>query len=118
MGKRTVRGERMSRLIDADALREAIAGHVCTVSTCGTVAEAKAKMEFKKQVLQDIEEQPTIEAEPVRRGHWEHDAYIGNLYKCTACGMGMYTSENYLLEHKYCFKCGAKMDEEVRNGNT
>ena len=101
----------MSRLIDRDALKT-----VLCASKCGVIDPTRCECGCMDVLC--IDDAPTIEAEPVRRGHWEHDAYIGNLYKCTACGMGMYTSENYLLEHKYCFKCGAKMDEEVRNGNT
>ena len=59
--------------------------------------------------VRDIENAPTIEAEPVRHGHWttqrtsEHD---GEWY-CSNCGYEPVVFEN---EH-YCQHCGARMDE-------
>lgn len=47
--------------------------------------------------------QPTIEAEPVRRGHWE-DLPCG-LLECSECG------ELEWHVHNYCPECGAKMYE-------
>ena len=76
------------------------------IEAADRIEELDERIAIMQESMEELEQR-----EPVRHGHWEHDAYIGNLYKCTACGMGMYTSENYLLEHKYCFKCGAKMDE-------
>lgn len=95
------------RLIDADELREAIEGHDCLASTRGIDTEAKAKMEFKKQVLQDIEEQPTIEAlekrdEPKmvevdrRMDSGMHLAHCPNCWKFI----------NNIHHNKYCGYCG------------
>ena len=51
--------------------------------------------------------QPTIEAEPIKHGHWESKFENGkiNTY-CSACG-----GITYGLYH-YCPNCGAKMGEE------
>ena len=55
------------RLIDADALIEIIGDHVTTVSVCPTVEWARGKTQMKQIVLEDIENAPTIEAEPVKK---------------------------------------------------
>lgn len=53
---------------------------------------------------------PTIDAEPVRHGHWKGKpiAGYGNV-KCSVCGM--FYSENSGLWN-YCPHCGAKMTEK------
>ena len=55
----------MSRLIDANALKETIEFHPTSVSVCMTVAEAKGQTEFKNRCLDDIDNAPTIPAIPV-----------------------------------------------------
>lgn len=60
----------------------------------------------------DIENAPTIEAEPVRHGRWikkqEKDTFAGYLYsyKCSECGRIEKCKE------PYC-NCGAKMDGDT-----
>ena len=59
-----------------------------------------------------IEELPSVEAEPVRHGHWKiKKASIhpyGNDVCCSECGHTMGSSFGY----KFCPMCGAKMDGE------
>ena len=55
------------RLIDADVLREVIEDHVTTVSCCPTADWSRGKTEFKKQVLEDIDNAPAVNTEPVRQ---------------------------------------------------
>ena len=56
-----------------------------------------------------INEQPTIDAEPVRHGKWiKHKDYPGLAYLCSECGR--FTTER----SHYCPDCGAKMDGERR----
>lgn len=55
----------MSRLIDADALKEKIEFHPTSVSVCMTVAEAKGQTYFKNRCLEDIDNAPTVDAIPV-----------------------------------------------------
>lgn len=67
-------------------------------------------------LLKALDYTPSADVEPVRHGHWEADvcdrvSLAGKLenficYKCSACGMFS------CQETKYCYNCGAKMDEE------
>lgn len=67
-------------------------------------------------ILTAIDYAPSADVEPVRHGHWEADVCdrvsmsgkLENLicYKCSACEMFS------CQETKYCYNCGAKMDEE------
>jgi hypothetical protein len=59
-------------------------------------------------MLYDFEYAPTIEAEPIRHGHWETRHGFSMLQKCSVCGY----EYNDLIEcDNYCGNCGAKMDE-------
>lgn len=72
-------------------------------------------------VLNSIDEQPTIEAEPVRHGKWatdKEDIEWGNSLKrkhCTNCGKRPHfdKEEREFILTNYCPHCGAKMDLEV-----
>lgn len=65
------------------------------------------------QVHFTIDEIPTVDAEPVRHGHWlfheEPDGYYHS--ECSECGQ--WCDEDVFLKGKwnYCPNCGAKMDE-------
>lgn len=83
------------RLIDADAFKEWVDKYYdCT--NLGAI------------VMSWIDEQPTIEAEPVKRGRWVSvKGYEGILYKCSACdGRWSHTT----IRTPYCGECGAKME--------
>jgi hypothetical protein len=75
-------------------------------------------LEFEiNTVLESIDEQPTIEAEPVRHGTWEtsfvYDQDGNKLYIHfhRECG---FEYRNYLEDERpYCPHCGAKMDGGV-----
>lgn len=67
----------------------------------------------------------TIEAEPIRHGHWIHvlDSEPYTEYVCSVCGtkasdfIGGTEMWYCLLKPNYCPNCGAKMDEkESENG--
>ena len=94
------------RPIDADAL---IPSEVHTV----VVRKADGE-EVWASVLyaEQIDNAPTVDAEPVRHGHWSK-RQDGELYNlpfsvvcCSVCGNPQST------ETPYCSNCGAKMDEE------
>lgn len=59
---------------------------------------------------------PTVDAEPVRHGHW-NEAKDGTLW-CSVCiSTGPYDEDSwgYVINaphYDYCPNCGAKMDEE------
>lgn len=67
-------------------------------------------------ILDSIDEQPTIEAEPVRHGYWiERDGIFKDgvikvdHLECSECGK---TQRRY-RDTPYCPNCGAKMDLEA-----
>ena len=94
----------MPRLIDAEKLWKAITTRIeeyCDIA----------------DLIEIIETQPTVDAEPVRHGHWlavkGWDDVIGELdnAECSVCHEtqeGEYWAKTY---YKYCPNCGAKMDE-------
>ena len=101
------------RLIDAEALKN----YMC--STCPN----KERCEDTEQVcsaILDVDEQPTIEAQPVKHGRWEHG-------ECSVCGASpldhvsgdMYVEVDYYPN--YCPSCGSQNadlwvdDESVPN---
>lgn len=75
------------RLIDADALIEEIDG-----ALLDSIAEGIA--------IEKIMEQPTVDAEPIRRGKWIDD-------NCSECGQYVYRGDM----RNYCPCCGARMEE-------
>ena len=68
---------------------------------------------------EDVEDAPTIDAEPVRHGRWELieeqqwncEFMILVAYKCSECGKEIVPNKE-----NYCPNCGAKMDVEVQDG--
>ncbi len=94
------------RLIDADVLLEQMKrrrGYV------GRASDAVCL----------VEDAPTVEAEPVRRGKWgEMPSYLPMtqtetanfpFFKCSQCGW----MRRRVNEYKYCPNCGARMESEV-----
>ena len=63
---------------------------------------------------------PTVDAEPVRHGHWINENLNGYQYwKSTCSKCGWYGYSNYdsyvdIYDFAYCPNCGAKMDEEEK----
>ena len=103
------------RLISADRLKRkyAILG-----------AEWSPKVSFEA-VLRDIDNQPTVDAEPVKRGRWINER-IHNLHngeqrdarECSECGAVyfVYDMANALDEvPRYCPNCGAKMEGVIED---
>lgn len=90
------------RLIDADMLKPDIKTF--------TSAYSEELTEFYSQKA--IANAPTIEAEPVRHGHWvcHHDIH-GISYFCSNCTCGVSDTDT----ENYCHYCGAKMDGKDGN---
>lgn len=88
------------RLIDADDLLE---------QRVYTVAKGKGfpYREAYKNMLDDIEHAPIIDAEPIRHAYWKTNVYASQVVVCSFC------NNTSLVPTTYCGNCGAKMDEEV-----
>lgn len=91
------------RLIDADAFRDEWLENGENEYVYDT-----------NSVLDSIDLQPTIDAEPVRHGRWIpqvfHEKLIGG--KCSECGKFKRSNNMGILQKSYkrCHRCGAKMD--------
>ena len=92
------------RLIDADAMKEYIDAQKGRPFIGCTVGEALKIM---------TDEQPTVEAKPVRHGRWKdctnHES-VDFEDKCSVCGYTMFADFSHRF--RYCPNCGARMEEE------
>lgn len=90
------------RLIDADNFRiDVLSWENCPNGFSDTYDKAR--------IIDAIDERPTIEVEPIRRGQWiPVKGYEGLLYKCSACE-GRWTHTT--IKTPYCHECGAKMED-------
>ena len=100
----------MRRLIDANVLKESVHAHDYVLKDC---LNSTDKGMFTVGIMQAIDEQPTIDAEPVRHGKWidiDEQIYTWKV-RCSCCGHErsmMSTQGNY---PNYCEACGARMDK-------
>ena len=78
----------------------------CTRDECGLTYEEDGcdACTFVKEV----EQAPTIEAEPVRHGEWVETKLPG-IIACSACGLERHKNLNLGAAWRYCPKCGAKV---------
>ena len=94
------------RLIDADALLR----HKRKMSG------AKFGGEFWDEAVlaSDIKSAPTVDAAPVRHGHWIRVSLIG-VFKCSECGSKITVTDSKFAKEVclWCLHCGAKMDEVI-----
>jgi hypothetical protein len=72
------------------------------------------------EIVEWVEQQPTIEAKPVVHAYWEkgcNDEYISiSWWTCSHCGKGALTKEETIYDQvltDYCPYCGAQMDEVI-----
>lgn len=97
------------RLIDADALRKAMY-HRAFETDGDTMWQSGCWVRYKA-IEQVVKEQPTVEAEPVRHGHWINhpdDLFpADSMIECSVCHEYEYATAN----DNFCGNCGAKMDE-------
>lgn len=92
----------MSRYVDIEPLENALKA----VEKRGEVAV------LLDELISVIAKYPTADVAEVRHGRWEETTTL-NLWECSVCGQMIY-SETVLDRktfHKWCGKCGAKMDE-------
>ena len=104
------------RLIDADALIDELTQRCCNncINRMGT-KNGKRKMVYEigdapclacevNDIKVELDEAPTIEAEPIRHGKWIHTGFME--VKCNNCGNVFHELE----DTNYCPHCGYKMD--------
>ena len=96
----------MTRLIDADALKDDILKSAVMIDDRGIQTGYEIAIEL-------IKRQPTIDAEPVRHGKWkqtylDHEAFgeRPSIFYCSACCACSNVKTNY------CPQCGCRMDED------
>lgn len=75
------------------------------------IDRSDCEIELVKAVIhrccEEIDKQPTIEAEPVRHGRWvHHNGGYSDHFECTACGDDIVLTGKW----RFCPNCGAKMD--------
>lgn len=88
------------RLIDADAMRADWLENGQNEYVYDTNA-----------TLDSIDEQPIVDAEPIRHGEWKN-THIGTI-ECSECGHGYNLVGMFVF---YCPHCGAKMDGGTEDG--
>lgn len=61
-----------------------------------------------------IQEQPTVDAEPVKHGKWivEYEVKDGRSMRCSECQMVFWVGSG--RNGNYCPNCGAKMEAEEK----
>ena len=104
------------RLIDANRLKQ----NVLDWENC---PNGFSDTYDKSRIIGEIDEAPTIDAEPIRYGHWiecesENGVYF---HECSVCKQrdmyqGTFTEWgvkgfSFYFKRRYCPFCGAKMDE-------
>ena len=63
---------------------------------------------LKERLRRLLESQPTVDAEPVRHGHWVRND--NGTYSCSECRSWIPNEQHYYA--RYCLFCGAKMGGE------
>lgn len=100
------------RLIDADALEDVLLNH--GFCYCGENEYSNGVAEGFLLAREDLKEAQTIDAEPIRHGHWikKEPAYSDGSdiyrYECSECHY--WDEHNVYREVPYCWHCGARME--------
>lgn len=99
----------MQRLIDANALIEKAYWHGEHPTVDRLFAEGVDAVD-----VSDIEEAPTIEAEPVRHGRWiepQRLYYGAKQYECSLCYSDIFWKKHSITDkYPHCPNCGCLMD--------
>jgi len=111
------------RLIDADALMESLKESTdramkwyedCKTYNSAMIGRAEQTIMTFNECGLRIKNAPTVDAVPVRYGHWKEDTGGYGFWICSHCGFVSEASAADLL-YRYCPHCGARMD--VKEGD-
>lgn len=70
----------------------------------------------EEDIREEIRKAPTVDAEPVRHGHWNRFSLNGYVdYVCSECGVSQNRHQVEWGSMKYCPSCGAKMDAQEKD---
>lgn len=102
----------MQRLIDANALRDKLQAEIDKgIPPFGDVmGSIRCGIRLARNIVED---EPTIDAEPVRHGKWESLTFTNasneeyTMHRCSECGLTTVTGW-----YHYCPNCGCRMDAE------
>lgn len=97
------------RLIDANALVKTIKGDRC--KGCNNYGCVMCRVCTWMDAMDYIEDAPTVDAQPVKRGKWECVNDDENVWMCTSCGneISLEVGNPAEFEWLFCPKCGADM---------
>lgn len=111
----------MVRLIDVDKLKQYIDDCECC-KKCDKIGfmcndDCELPDFLTPQWERVLNEQPTVDADPVRHGKWYvwYDTEDGRMLRCSECQMVFWVGSG--REGNYCPNCGAKMDAEQEKQN-
>ena len=90
------------RLIDADALYREVK------TECNPYGKPTIGFDDGKKVMEMINNQPTIDAEPVKHGHWENIPGMNNTVFCSECLAA--ANKKLAMKYKGCPFCLARMN--------
>lgn len=100
----------MDRLISANKLEAEMYHNAFEINTDLQKWDSGCWIRYK--MFENVmDEQPTVDAEPVRHGHWIRND--NGTYSCSKCQSWIPNEQHYYA--RYCLHCGAKMDEEKEN---
>ena len=102
----------MQRLIDANALRDKLQKEIdkATPPYDDVIGSIRCGVRLARNIVED---EPTIDAEPVRHGKWirQTDTRFGEMLNdiliCSECNIAFPTVN--MIRRSYCPNCGAKM---------
>ncbi len=95
----------MKKLVELDAALEGLE-NLNAISFYEANEHSKEAYMETKGMLKAL---PTVDAVPVRYGHWKEDTGGYGFWICSACGFVSEASAADML-YKFCPVCGARMD--------
>ena len=101
------------RLIDADALNEALNKREAFYHNSNAY-ETASMFHMIRAIY--VDDSPTIDAVPVIHGHWVKDRLVstsGGTYGVRRCSVCEWYCTDTPYQFDYCPHCGAKMDGDI-----